>query len=521
MSAKGPGRVSRIIGIIALVLGALLWIAQIYAEDAVRNQLREKIHTVGAVWVDQDSTDIDVNLFLGNASLGSLKLIALDSAMNSLRISGHFQLIEVNGLSYWKLLFSGNFFADKLQVVGNSICIEFPEDSTGQAEDPSSSILSSLGSLKLDINDLMLVSPAGIHSELGALYGTGKDLRFERSAGAAPSFKFENCDLVLLQAVIEPVADSSLNVEILEWDMRQGTLMVRGLSFGVRDVMAVAPTVGIERDVIAGDVEVMNFTGVDVQAILEGRFEADVLHLADAQIRVARDKVLGDPSFSFKPLPARLIREFPEGSGIDTVIVDELDVDYFERVDAARGFGHIPFRSIQGELLHLRNTSDAVLTLKATANIFEGTPVAMELSSAVHDTTDAVEVKAFIGELSFATLRKAIAPLTGVALPEGDLDTLIMYMSGRDRTADARIWMAYEELKVERKDKKKRLFDPVVDLFLNAAVKSERSNEEEGEGWTSYTVERRRDRSVFNYLWSGVREGAKESMVSETVKTLL
>ncbi len=521
MSGKRPRRVSRILGISALVLGALLWLAQIYAEDAVRNQLRLNIHTAGAEWVEQDSTQINVNLLRGNVSVGPLILMPSDTTEVGMRISGVFQLIQVKGLSYRKLLFGGDFFADELQVVGNSICIELPEDSTVQGAKPSSAISSSLGSVKLDIKDLMLVSPDGIHSELGALYGTGKGLRFERQVGASPSLKFENCDLVLLQAVIEPLADSSLNVEILEWDLEQGTLMVRGLSFGVSDVKAIAPTVGIERDVIAGDVEEMHFTGVDVQAMLEGRFEASTLHLADAQIRVARDKLLRDPAFKFKPLPARLIREFPEGSGIDTIIVTDLDVDYYERVDAERGFGHIPFRSIQGELHNLRNTADAVLTLQATANIFDGTPVAMELSSALHDTTDAMQVKAFIGELSFATLRKAIAPLTGVAIPEGDLDTLIMYMSGRDRTADARIWMAYEELKVERKDKKKGLFDPVVNLLMNAAVKSDRSNEEEVEGWTSYTVERRRDRSVFNYLWSGVREGAKESMVSETVKAIL
>lgn len=521
MSATGLGRVSRIIGIIALVLGALLWLAQIYAEDAVRNQLRKRIHTVGAEWVDQNSTLINVNMVLGNVTLGSLKLIALDSTNNTLRVTGHFKHLEVNGVSYWKLLSGGDFFADELQVVGNSICIELGADSTEQGAKPSSSFVSALGSLKLDIHDLMLLSAGGIHAEFGALYGTGRDLRFESGTGATPSFDFENCDLVLLQAAVEPVADSSLTVELLEWDMKQGTLLVSGLTFGPRDVMAVAPTVRIERDVIAGAVEELFFSGVDVQAALDGRFEADVLRLAEARIRVARDKVLRDQAFIFKPLPARMIRELPEGSGIDTIIVDELDVDYFERVDLARGFGHIPFRSIQGELHNLRNTSDAVLTVKATARVFEGTPVAMDLRSAVQDTTDAIEVRAFIGELSFATLQKAIAPLTGVAIPEGDLDTLIMYMSGRDRTADASIWMHYEDLKVERKDKKKRLFDPVVDLVLNAAVKSERSNEVENEGWTSYTFDRRRDRAVFNYLWSGVREGAKQSMVSETVKPLL
>ncbi len=351
MPAKGPGRVSKIVGIIALVLGALLWLAQIYAEDALRSQLRKHVHTIGAEWIDQDSTQINVNLFAGNASVGPLILIPIDGTENAMRISGVFQLIRVKGISYRKLLSGGDFFARDLQLVGNSIRIELPERSADQDSSGSTSITAGLDELKIDVRDLVLLAPKGMQVSLGAFYGTGKQLRTELASGSAPSFTFENLDLVLLQATVAPLADSSLSVEFLEWDVDRGALMLAGLNFGVHDVRAIAPSVGIERDVIAGAVEEMHLEGVDVQAMLEGRFQARSLRLGKAEVRIARDKLLEDPAFIHKPLPARAIRNLPSGSGIDTVIVEDLAVDYYERVDAERGFGHIPFKTIQGELL--------------------------------------------------------------------------------------------------------------------------------------------------------------------------
>lgn len=521
MPTKGPARVFRTIGIIVLVLGALLWLLQIYAGSALRAQLRKQLHTISAEWIEQDSTRIDVDLFRGNASVGPLALIPMDGPDGAIRISGKFELVQVRGLSYWKLLFGGDFFVEELQLVANSVLIELPRESGDKTAISSSSITAGVGSLKLDLRDLVLRTPEQLEVSLGAFYGSGSKLSSDFVAGASPSFTFESCELVLLQASVSPLADSILGVELLEWDLDQGELMLAGLNFGVKDVMALAPTVGIERDVVAGAVQEVQLSGVDVQEMLEGRFHARSLRLGKAEVRIARDKLLEDPAFVHKPLPARLIRNLPPGSGIDTVLVEDLAVDYYERVDAERGFGHIPFRAIQGELLDLRNTEDAVLTLRATATMFAETPVSLELSSAVQDTLDAMKVQASVGQLPFAALHGAIAPLTGVAIPEGQLDTLIMFMTGRDRTGDVRLWMAYEELKIDKKSKKQKIWDPLLDLLLNAAVKTERSNETEEEGWSSYTVERRRDRSVFNYLWTAVREGAKESMTSTTAKAVL
>ena len=94
---------------------------------------------------------------------------------------------------------------------------------------------------------------------------------------------------------------------------------------------------------------------------------------------------------------------------------------------------------------------------------------------------------------------------------------MILRMNGRDRQANARCWMRYDGLKLDRRMDKNRALDPVFNGLLNAVVKRGRTGEKDGQGWQSYAWDRRRDRALFNYLWAGVREGAKTSMLPKAV----
>ena len=81
--------------------------------------------------------------------------------------------------------------------------------------------------------------------------------------------------------------------------------------------------------------------------------------------------------------------------------------------------------------------------------------------------------------------------------------------------------MRYDGLRLDvrssKAKKEQALFDPVFDALLNAVVRRDRMGRRKGDGWVNYTWERRRDRAVFNYLWAGVREGAKASMLPGVV----
>jgi hypothetical protein len=77
--------------------------------------------------------------------------------------------------------------------------------------------------------------------------------------------------------------------------------------------------------------------------------------------------------------------------------------------------------------------------------------------------------------------------------------------------------MRYDGLKLGRHVNKNKLLDPVVNGLLNVVVKRGRTGEKEGDGWRAYAWQRQQDRSLFNYLWSGVREGAKASMLTGAV----
>lgn len=254
-----------------------------------------------------------------------------------------------------------------------------------------------------------------------------------------------------------------------------------------------------------------------MDALLGGVLTIRAVQLGPTDLIVARDKVLTDPPFQHKPLPARSLRAMPLGAGADSLIVESLQVDYHERVDVARGFAHIAFDSIAGVLTGLHNVPEDTMRLMASGLVFGRTPVVLDLHSHIGDSSDHFVAEARVGRLAFAQLTNALAPLTGVATPAGRLDTLILRMNGRDARATARCWMRYDGLKLDRRGQKNKALDPVLNGLLNVIVKRGRTGEKDGEGWEDYAWDRRRDRSVFNYLWAGVREGAKTSMLPKAV----
>lgn len=496
------------VGSVFLLHALLLW----WVHRTVRERISSAATACGAEWVNPERTTLAVDLLGGDIRIVDLRWVRTGSPMGSMpALSGTLDSLFVVGLSYRRLYVDGIIDMDRLLIHGSDITVEFHEAATTRST-PSSIHGSSVKELDFAFlrSNVALQDSTRIAS--GSLAVEGRSIGFDSA-----DFQADVLEAKLLGTRVTPFADSILTVQRIALSQSGTRLSMDSVVFGPADVRSVAAGVPIERDVIAGVVDRIVVAGIDPGSCKRGVVRARSIRIDPAVLSVARDKLNADPPFKHKPLPARLLRALPMNAGFDSVIIEAMDVSYYERVDAVRGFAHIPFDSIAAVVTNLRHIQGDTLRMIAMAQAFDHTPVRLEMRCSVGDTSDRLFVNAMVGELRFARLNNVLAPLTGVATPEGRLDTLILRMTGDDDLATAKCWMRYDRLRVDRRGRKGNVLDPVINGIMNAVVKGGRTGEKDGDGWTSYAWDRRRDRSLFNYLWAGVREGAKHSMLPQVV----
>lgn len=518
MAGRSLKRVKRLLVVFTLVVGALGLLHVLVSAWAV-HALKERIHDAaakaGAEWSTPDRTAITLDLLAGDVSITDLRWSPLaDADPSVLTASGHLDSVIVRGLSYSSILFRERVAADRFALFGSDAHITLPRDSSQERSKGSELIGIRLGNVQLHLQNSRVTLADSTNVSLTDLVVNGAALKVDLQDPDVSAASF-TANALGLRA--DPFADSVLVIGGIAFDGVTGELLINEIAFGPSDVVERAKTVVVERDVIAGSLQRLEFHGMDVDALLKGVVSFRSVHVGPARLAVARDKVLRDPPFEHKPLPAHLLRALPVGTGTDSVTMERLKVDYYERVDVGRGFAHIPFDSISCSLVNVHHVAEDTLFVKATGFLFDHTPLALDLRAHIGDSTDLIVVDANVGRLAFPQLNKVLTKLTGVAIPEGRLDTMILRMNGRDRQANARCWMRYDGLKLDRRMDKNRALDPVFNGLLNAVVKRGRTGEKDGQGWESYAWDRRRDRALFNYLWAGVREGAKTSMLPKAV----
>lgn len=521
MKSTTSGRGIRILVTLAIVVGVVIGVHMLlsrWLREQVRSRIAAAAEACGSQWVERDGSQLWIDLIAGDLLLTNVQWQRTgDPLAFAPAVSGRLDSVIVSGISYRALLFHDRVDAARFVLQAADLDVALSQDSTPPSEGRDG-MRFKVGRLDVRLNDTAVRLADSTQVHVGDLGLKGEEVLLDLADTVFHAGKLEGVANALL---CSPFSDSTLTVDRVSLNDAGRTLRIDGLRFGPAGVKGYAVNVEQERDVIAGEVEHITLAGIEATAAFRGMPHLRVIRIGPSTLRVARDKSRPDQAFRHKPLPARSLRSLPAGVGCDSLVVERLSVHYFERVDSQRGFALIPFDSIKGVLTHVHHRHGDTLHLKATAFAFGATPVSLDLSGHVGDSTDHIVVEAHVGRLAFPALSGVLVPLTGVATPEGRLDTLIMRMNGRDQRASAQCLMRYDGLRLSRKTgrgrERQKLIDTVFDGLLNAAVKSHHTGRRKNEGWKSYAWERRRDRAIFNYLWAGVREGAKTNMLHNVV----
>ena len=508
-----------LLGFVALLVLAYVGV-DLYLENLIRTEICKLIQDE-QYYHNCNELKVDLEIASGDVRLTRISAIQRTDSASGSSIVGDLDTLQLSGMSYIDGFSKKKLHFKEAVVTFSEAAIhqrDYGGTDTTTKEKPYGVLIVDVVSIHASKVQVTLADGMVIRLADAAI--DCEDFAVSKWSQDAPvRFSWSSISADLKEGHVSPFMDGDLDVDRIAIDGKLHTASITGLRAGpMDDLEELAKKVPIERDIISMQIDSISIAGLDDQMFMDFKkpWRHQKLRLAGATIEVVRDKLRPDEAYKVKPLPAVLIRKLPMNCGIDTISVANFNITYHERNDASRPFAKFPFHELNGTVVNVRNepAMKEDMEINATSLVFQDTPVELSLSTNVSDSTNAIKLKAELGRLPFSDLMATTAAMSGVRTPQGHINSITLYMNGSERQAAARIWMRYSDLKLDVQSKKnKEKQNVALSALLNLLVKGDRTGAKEGDGWVDYEFERHRDRSVFNYLWSGLREGAKASML--------
>lgn len=493
-------------------------VLSIAATAIVRAQLTKAVNGAGAHIVGTPT--LEISLLHASLDLSGLVMEPDGPARGPHHsVSGRLDTLRVSGISLWGLL-RGRVRAThllartrdlRIAVVKDTIIQESPSDGEG----PTAFGIGELD-LRMAHSHLRFVSGDTTEADMALFAYTGAGASLARKGVAPWLVHLPGKRSVRIDSLHAHMGgEQHVGLAGFRLDQGAGRCELISASFGPDTALETYATLqDLERDVAAADFPRIVFTGVHIPEHLEEQnWSAALIDVDSADIRIYRDKTRPDGPDTYMPLIARLLRKLPTGAGVDSIRVHNSAIVYNERATRERGFGRVAFRGMNALATGARNLREdsALCTVKATCTAFDRAPLDFTFSTRVQDTTDRFTVVARIGRMPFRDMNVAFGPLADLQAVSGTLDTVILRLDADDRLSRGRVRLAYRDLRMVQGDvaSNKARTKP-LSVLMNALIPNDKEEGDLAATDEVYTLSRRRNRSLFNYLWINLREGSKK-----------
>lgn len=466
-----------------------MFLLNIFAKQKIENRLQELDAPISYA-------DLGVNIYTNRYRLEEVQT-------QQARFSLGAKDIIFTGVSYSSLLFGGELKIDKLEVREPQIIYfkgaEAEEDKSSDEQIRIGEILLSNGNFSSKENDT---------STTNSIYVSFSEVKLEPLDQNIDDFEFENYNVELDSVYLKMNEEHYIDM---------GSVGAENGNISITD-FAIVPffpkaefdqQIPYEKDRI--DLKVPDISLEKFK--LEGL--NDTLHvgsskmtISDAFLEIYRNKLLKDDERR-KPLYNELLREAPVKLDIEKILVENSEIIYEEQIQEGREAAVIRFTDVSAEIKNLSNlrAADSIQpVITANASFMRGTPVHLNWTFPVFEAGNNFNISGGFGALEGEALDPFLVPALDLQA-RGDINSIDFSFKGNEDTMTGTFTLNYDELEVEllkEEGEEKRSF---LSAIANLFVKNEAEPEDESIG-----VVRNKQRSFWNYVWLGLREGFMETV---------
>lgn len=498
----------------ALLILVIVFAVPWYAEYRVKEMIAPYL-------TGTESVGISIDLLAGDIVFNNADvLVNAEPAKHIPKIKGYVDTLSISGISVYQLLFKRTIDVDQVLLRARDIQLVIDRSDTLLVDKSQKPKKKKDRTVRIGKFDLRTAALSGdlyakdtAHISMDSLSVKGSAFTLDPSA-ADHGLDFLNSSIAMSKLEMEWSSGYALHLGRASVEKNGAMALFTDISYAPTiDLEKFATTLDHERDAFDLKFDSVAISGFDPQELIATRaVHAGEVRCVNADIIVMRDKTLRDGPQPYRPLLGKLIRKLPPGSGVDSIVLTNLSATYHERADRGRGFANIPFTELNAVITGVLNSTEAQepMVVDAKCNVFGKTPVTMHLTTDLQDSTDRFVVDAQMGHLYFPVLNKASSPLLDVKATAGDLQSLVFHMEADDRKANGTVAMRYEGIKLTGgRIEKDRTISKLLSAVINALIRNDSKGAKGIDRVGTFAIERRRDRAIFNYLWTGLKEGSK------------
>lgn len=468
----------------------LLFLANFFVKQRLQKELDARLQASAY-------NDLNVNIFLNRFSIEDVHIEKDRFALDA-------EKVKATGLSYYKFLFQNELEIGELELISPKVKI-FPKDTASQSVEGKREVLInkisvSNGSFSKQSSDsaaatfFTLIPQAVVHN-----INTGMEI------SEIGSYRVELDSMYLKMNAEHYIDVGHLMAE-------DGHVNIS--DFKIRSFFSKSEfdqRIEVEKDRVILDVNDISLDSLSFKMRNDSLYlKNPEMTIRQANLNIYRNKAVPDDP-STVPLYSKMLREAPFFINFERVLVENSEIIYEERVRAEDRPAVVRFAALNGKIDNLHNIRELSSQPKITANadFMRGTPVNIDWTFPVFDPQDKFEISGNFGRLEGEALDPFLVPALN-ARARGTINNVYFNFYGNDDVLRGDYRMEYDEFKVEllkqETGEKKGFLSSLANLLVD-----NRQEPDEG-GGQEVKVERTKNRSFWNYIWKGLREGLLDAV---------
>lgn len=242
-------------------------------------------------------------------------------------------------------------------------------------------------------------------------------------------------------------------------------------------------------------------------------FRTPLVSLNSADAYIYRSKIPPDDT-SKKKMYSQLLREMKFGLNISKLKIKNSKLVYEEETATSDGAGKLIFNNFSADISNLsggyKKSKMPNVNAVITANFMNDSKLKVNWSFNPMNRNENFNIKGSISNFDAARMTPFVKPYLH-ATADGNVKEVDFNFSGNDHSASGDFGIKYDNLKVTLYNPKTGKTRDILSKIGNLALKSNTSDE-------FYEVkikevERKKDKSFFNFLWLCVQQGLKQTVL--------
>lgn len=456
---------------------------------------------------------VRVNSLKGNVTIENFQLKPVNKTDSIGILNFEFEKAQFTGISYLKLLFSNQVIFNEIYI--SEMHLEQQATKDKNAGPPKlnktfetnrfiieNSSISKISAKNHDPLELQIVELQLSNLKVNnKLLSQKIPFEFDAIEGSLSGFKYQLSDFELLE--VEDLMIQDENISISDFSIKT--------RYSKDELSQIIKKERDHFELFISTMDLKEYAISEQQDSL--LFSLNKLAVVNANFKVYRDKLVADDT-SIKPLYSKSLRKLPFLLSIDTVLIENTAIVYEEKVHAKRAPGVIQFSELNAEIVDFSNTyslGEKKTTINISTNFMGETPLTLSWIFDVQNTRDVFQIQGEIGKLQASKMNAFTVSNLNMET-KGELLKTYFNINGNNHQSTIDFRINYENFKVDLLNNEQKI-NKFLSTVANVFVKKNTDSKDDTFKEVQAQVERKRDKSVFNYLWINIEAGLKKVML--------